>query len=137
MSHPIKILGITNEGRFILGGFFAAHDSYGLHTSWFMSMFLEKFDVSIPYFACEILQHADHNPDLIWQLLREGYGDAGRSLEWDEQERNLHSFLAMKWVDYGKPSLQSMAKSIMHEMEQVGSSLDAFIPEIQRHSLTA
>jgi hypothetical protein len=41
-ADDLPILGLTQTGKLILGGFFTAHDTHGLHCDWFLSMFLEK-----------------------------------------------------------------------------------------------
>jgi hypothetical protein len=82
----LPLLGMTDDGKLILGGFFTAHDTHGMHCDWFMPIFLRGgFALSLPYFAAECLQHPDQDPDRIWPMLEVAHREA--RMPWDESEQ--------------------------------------------------
>lgn len=131
-ANDLPILGISNNGRLILGGFFTAHDTHGYHTDWFMAHALKTVDVSIPYFACELLQHPNRDPDLIWSLLENGYSEAKIKMDWEKEREKLRFFLYSKWAEFGKPSLRGVALRVMEEMRENGKTLQAWISEVNK-----
>lgn len=131
-SDDLPILGMTDEGQLILGGFFTAHDTHGLHCDWFLPLFLSGgFALSIPYFAAECLQHPARDPDCIWPLLETAYREARLPFDVAEQRRRLNDYLAQRWTELGKPSLQDLALALMREQIENGKAYLAFAGEVK------
>jgi hypothetical protein len=129
----LPILGISEDGKLVLGGFFTAHDTHGLHTDWFLSMFLAGgFNISIPYFACECLQHPSNDPDMIWPMLEIAYREARQPFNVEEQKAKLSSYLAFRWTQMGKPSLRDMSLKLMAEQRENGKAFWGFAKEVGR-----
>lgn len=129
----LPILGMSDEGQLILGGFFTAHDTYGMHCDWFMPMFLQNgFNFSLPYFAAEAYQHPDQDPDRIWPMLEVAHREA--RLPWNEAEQRtqLRSYLALRWTELNMPSLQDLARTIIKEQQENGKLYQAYLNEIVR-----
>ena len=132
-ANDLPILGMTDEGKLILGGFFTAHDTEGLHCDWFMAMFLEKgFAVSIPYFAAECLQHPNRDPDCIWPMLEAAHREVKVPFDVVTQKARLNAYLAMKWQEMGKPSLRDLALAIMREQEENGKAYLGFASDVKK-----
>jgi hypothetical protein len=122
-ADDLPILGMTDEGKLILGGFFTAHDTHGMHCDWFLPMFLSGgFALSVPYFAAECLQHPTRDPDIIWPMLETAYKEAKQPFDAEEQRKRLNYYLAMRWTELGKPSLHDLSLTIMREQRENGKA---------------
>ena len=142
-TSDLPILGMTDSGMPILGGFFTAHDTHGMHCDWFLSMFLASgFACSIPYFAAECLQHPTKDPDSIWPMLESAYAEARIPFDSAAQKERLNHYLASVWTEIGKPSLRDLSLHIMREQRANGEAFkgwrclvsDALSqPEIEQH----
>jgi len=129
----LPILGISDDGKLILGGFFTAHDTHGLHCDWFLPMFLSAgFALSIPYFASECLQHPNRDPDLIWPILEVAFREARVPFNPEEQKERLNSYLAMRLPELGKPSLRDLSLTIMREQRANGEAFQAWQSSVEK-----
>lgn len=132
-ADDIKVLGMTDGGKIILGGFFTAHDTHGYHCDWFLPMFLNAgFAVSIPFFAAECLQHPTRDPDMIWPLLEVAHKESRLPFDLSEQKERLNFYLAYRWTGLGKPDLRELALTIMREGIENGRGYLGFAGEVKR-----
>lgn len=126
-AKDLPILGMTDTGKIVLGGFFTAHDTHGMHCDWFLPMFLKgDFAVSIPYFAAECWQHPNNDPDMIWPLLEIAHAEARLPFDPAEQQKRLAFYFASRWTELGKPSLRDLSLAIMREQEANGAAFLAW-----------
>lgn len=122
-ADDLPILGRTPDGRIIMGGFFTAHDTHGFHCDWLMPMFLEaNIVVSVPYFACECLQHPNRDPDMVWPMLEAAHREAHKPFDVEESKAKTGDFLALRWTELGKPPLRDVALAVMREQENNGKA---------------
>jgi hypothetical protein len=118
----IKILGFTPDRKAVLGGFFTAHDAHGLHTDWFMPMFLEDKQcvVSIPYFCAECWRQ-DRDPDVVWPMLERAYHEARIPIDLYEVRTRVHALFAKILADDRKDrscaSLSDVAERLIEYCE--------------------
>lgn len=122
----IKFLGYTDKGNMLMGGFFTAHDTYGLHTDFFMSLFLEKgYSVSVPYFQCECLLSPYRDPDIIWPLLDVAYKEARIPFDLDKIRDKMMSYFnsemaRMNDLNGFEFPLQEFSKRMIKKYEENG-----------------
>ena len=129
--NDLPILGMTDEGKLILGGFFTAHDTHGMHSDWFLPMFLSAgFVLSLPYFAAECWQHPACDPDIIWPMLEAAYKEARLPFDVAQQKERLMFYFASRWAELGKPSLQEVSLAILQEQYENGRAYLGWAREV-------